>query len=291
MPARGSPNWTVPTAPVGTSDNRAASTAFVRSKIKTALTYYVRTDGSDANNGFSDTAAGAFLTLQKAADTVSGSIDFNNQTVTIQVRAGTYAGVAISPWVGAGILLIDGDLVTASNVLINSAASSGGAAISITKGALGTLGLQGFKIAGSGFFGINVASPANIVMTNWEWGAIAGGLPHIAATCGGANISLAASYAISGGASQHLIASNGGKISTSGAIVATLTGTPAFSLAFAQADHGGNIITSSLFSFSGAATGPRYNAILNGIIDTGGGGPTFFPGNAPGTFTSGGQYT
>jgi hypothetical protein len=45
--------------------------------------YYVRTDGSDSNNGLTDSAGGAWLTIQKAADTLTAG-------QTVYIRAGTY---------------------------------------------------------------------------------------------------------------------------------------------------------------------------------------------------------
>ena len=52
-------------------------------------TYYVRTDGSDSNDGLANTAGGAFLTIQKAINIVS-ALDIGTYTVTMQVGAGTY---------------------------------------------------------------------------------------------------------------------------------------------------------------------------------------------------------
>lgn len=46
--------------------------------------YYVRTDGNDGNDGLSNAAGGAWLTIDHAADTVSAGD-------TIRVQAGTYA--------------------------------------------------------------------------------------------------------------------------------------------------------------------------------------------------------
>lgn len=51
-------------------------------------TYYVRTDGSDSNNGLSNTSGGAWLTLQHAANTVAVGDHVN-------VEAGTYAGFGL----------------------------------------------------------------------------------------------------------------------------------------------------------------------------------------------------
>jgi hypothetical protein len=57
-------------------------------------TYYVRTDGSDSNNGLANTSGGAFLTVQKAVETVQ-ALDFGGDPeiqVTIQIADGTYDG-------------------------------------------------------------------------------------------------------------------------------------------------------------------------------------------------------
>lgn len=80
-----------------------------RREVLTAdRTYYLRTDGSDSNAGLANSAGGAFLTLQKAIDTVGG-LDVSIFNVTISVQAGTYTGVnAIKNFVGAGRCTIEG---------------------------------------------------------------------------------------------------------------------------------------------------------------------------------------
>ncbi|WP_310549932.1 phage tail-collar fiber domain-containing protein [Paenibacillus glufosinatiresistens] len=52
------------------------------------VTYYVRTDGNDGNNGLANTAAGAFRTIGKAISVLPRVI---NHAVVINVAAGSYA--------------------------------------------------------------------------------------------------------------------------------------------------------------------------------------------------------
>ncbi|MNH89275.1 hypothetical protein D3C73_417920 [compost metagenome] len=52
------------------------------------ITYYVRTDGNDGNNGLANTAGGAFRTIGKAISMIPQIV---NHTVTISVATGTYA--------------------------------------------------------------------------------------------------------------------------------------------------------------------------------------------------------
>ena len=87
-------------------------------------TYYVRTDGSDLNLGLTNTAAGAFKTLQKAVD-AAYDLDCGGYKVTIQVASGTYtAGVKIIGRLRNAYdtnrrpFQIIGDIVTPANVAI-----------------------------------------------------------------------------------------------------------------------------------------------------------------------------
>ena len=49
-------------------------------------------------------------------------------------------------------------------------------------------------------------------------------------------------------------------------------------------------ISAYSITFSGSATGQRYNASQNSVINTYGGGASYFPGNAAGATATGGQY-
>ena len=85
---------TAPTAGAGTNTTQIATTAFVaanapagRAMLSTARMYYVRTDGSDSNVGTGNNAGGAFLTIQKAWDTVE-KLDGGSNNVTITLGTG-----------------------------------------------------------------------------------------------------------------------------------------------------------------------------------------------------------
>ena len=85
-------------------------------------TYYVRTDGSDSNDGTADTAGGAWLTLQHAWEWVSTNLRQNGFVVTIQVADGTYsAGIDTynNPVSPTGVVYLRGNPTTPANVHIN----------------------------------------------------------------------------------------------------------------------------------------------------------------------------
>jgi hypothetical protein len=67
-----------------------------------------------------------------------------------------------------------------------------------------------------------------------------------------------------------------------------LTGSPNFSGAFVYAGDG--YIDAPNNTFSGAATGKRYDSQLNGVIYTRGASTSYFPGSVAGTTATGAQY-
>jgi hypothetical protein len=245
-------------------------------------TYYVRTDGSDSNNGLANTAGGAFLTVQKAIDTAI-ALDLSLYSVTIQVADGTYTGaLTLKPYTGTGPIYIIGNTTTPANAVISTTSANCVTAQPFAR----QWNIKGFKfITTTAGDCILSQRGAKIVIDGAvEFGACAGTahLYHI-----GGDIEVASNYTISGGAVIHILTS-GGYFSANG-ITTTLTGTPAFSY-FAYAAGISNLQHAG-GTFSGAATGKRYNAIQNSLINTNGGGANYFPGDAAGDApTSGGQY-
>lgn len=133
--------------------------------------------------------------------------------------------------------------------------------------------------------GIVASNNAVVSFSGVVFGAMPGGI-HLLAKSGGA-ISAAGAYSISGEAIAHA-SGEGGTVRLDGAAV-SLVGSPAFSTAFAYAALFG-LVSAVNTSFSGAATGPRFTAILNSVINTSGAGPNLFPGSSAGGTASGGQY-
>lgn len=94
----------------------------VRELLTANRTYYVRTDGSDSNDGLSNTSGGAWLTPQKAYDYVSKNLDLGGYTVTVQFADGTYSGFIDTGYQGAsvlnGALYLRGNLTSPQNCVI-----------------------------------------------------------------------------------------------------------------------------------------------------------------------------
>ena len=68
----------------------------IREKFTANRTYYVRTDGSDGNNGLANNSGGAFLTIAKAIAVVS-ALDLSGLTAaTFSVADATVAATAMA---------------------------------------------------------------------------------------------------------------------------------------------------------------------------------------------------
>lgn len=251
--------------------------------LTTGRTYYVRADGNDSNNGLTDSAGGAFLTIQKAINTCYG-LNFNGNVVTIQVRAGTFAGFTVNrPMVGAATsgLSIVGDTSVPSNVVISATGSN---AITASGGA--RFVASGFKTTTTTFgHHVQATSGAYVELSSWDFGASASS--HVYANNNG-DIAIASNYSITGGATIHWFADDRSRIYCVGRTL-TITGTPAFSLAFAYFTNCAVMFVNAN-TFTGSATGPRYVGSTNAVCNTAGGGATYLPGNSSGSVTAGAQY-
>lgn len=252
-----------------------------RERLTAARTYYVRTDGNDSNTGLANTAGGAFLTWQKAWDTVVG-LDQNANTVTIQVGDGTYTAGISTTVTPTGPVVINGNSGTPANVVLSTTSASG---ISLNCAARVTV--QNFKVqTTTGGHGLLALAGSQITVgAGMNFGSCA--YSHIHAANGG-YIFCASSYTVSGGANYHMQGQMNGKFEYA-SLTITLSGTPAFSGAFVYLDLA-CVMSAYAITFSGGATGARYAASMNSVIQTYGGGANYFPGNSAGSTATGGQY-
>jgi hypothetical protein len=96
-------------------------------------------------------------------------------------------------------------------------------------------------------------------------------------------------------ASAHIVAETVGFVNHSPLAAnfpsLVILGPVTFSQAFITASTLG-VAQMAYASITGAAnvTGPRYLSALNGVVDSNGGGPNYFPGSVAGTTVTGGQY-
>lgn len=300
---------------IGSADTSAAQTALgISAFVKTLLssttganflialgtreflsadrTYYVRTDGNDSNTGLTNTAGGAFLTLQAAYNKVRASIDFGGNTVTIKINTGTYAPVNFnSDWVGGGNLIVEGDTVTPTNVHVSSTTVT---SFRVTVPISAPISIRGFQLtfAGSSIAGVSVDASCRVNLQSIRFnGGSSGFNGCIRAIAIGAVVTLqgnALSF-VGSGASCLLQVGAGGQISNLAAVTFTVTGNPAWSWVGVVATDKGLISFAGL-TFSGTATGTRYSGSSMSLINTGGGGANFFPGSGAGSVNGGATY-
>ena len=241
-------------------------------------TYYVRTDGADSNNGLANTSGGAFLTVQKAVD-ITARLDLSIYNVTIQIADGTYnETVTIAgPFLGSGSVTLKGNATTPANVIIGSATGSG-----FTVSGAGTrLFIQDLRPrAGASGNVLEVTKQAYLGFSNLSFPTITNA--HILTDSYGIAEAYG-NYAIAGGAANH-IAMQGPSEAIIISKTVTLSGTPGFTT-FADC-YFLSMLKIHSNTFSGSATGKRYNAQYNSVIQTNG---ATLPGTVAGTTAAGGQ--
>jgi hypothetical protein len=256
-----------------------------RAKLTANTTIFVSTTGSDTSNT-GITAGSAFATGSHAYSWAQNFLDLSEFTLTISFAAGTFtAGV-----VCAGIIVGQN-----SNVILNGAgtasttiSTSASAAVSVVNGAM--VMPQNMSLTASGAGSACIAAGGSgsggmstiFVGPGLSFGAAA--LAHMVVAQGGI-IMLSSSYTITAGASAHWFAQNGGAINNGNTgIIVTLTGTPAFSVAFAVCSSS-LVNPSNAVTFVGSATGAKYSIIYGGNINTAGSGVSYLPGSLAGSGT------
>ena len=255
-----------------------ADAAAVRERLSAPRTYYVRTDGNDANTGLSNTAGGAFATIQKAWDTLA-TLDGGGHTATIQVADGTYSNAfdAKKVPIGFSSITIVGNAALPAQCHISTV----GNCITVNAGIV--VAFSGLKLSSSSGALLLCQIGAICAVSDMECGSAAASFQMFS---NGGRINVNGNMRITGNALAFASAQNGGGVGATASI--TLVGTPAFTW-FVRASDAALVIFFST-TIAGSATGSRYLAQTNGVINTFGAGASYLPGNTAGTVTTGGQY-
>lgn len=260
-----------------------------RERLTGNRTYYVRADGSDSNTGLVDSAGGAFLTVQKAINTVADTLDIAGFQVIIQIKdngsATTFTGsIALKNVVGfaaPGNLVIKGNDAATANVILSSSSTL----ISATS-LYSVWRINSLKVQSTSGYGI-LASNSTVQWDSLDFGAC--GASHMVTVNGGKILktNFGSGYTISGnaGTAHAQAVGSGATIDVSGG-THTLTGTPMFTYWF-WANTLAEIQAQGV-TWSGSGTGQKYLANLNGVINTNGVAGNI-PGGTAGAAITGGQ--
>lgn len=254
-----------------------------RARLAANTTIYVATTGSDSAN-VGVTPGSAFATAGHAYAWAQGALDLTGYTLTISIGAGIFTGstvACIGPLVGQIAPVIIGGAGSASTTISAALCVEvlNGASITVQNMTLTASGVTSACLGAGASFSF---APATInIGPGLNFGSSTSYHMIAADQC---RIVLTNSYTISGGAAFHWYAMDFSVIVNGNLpITVTLTGTPNFSSAFANAALMGLIDPANAITFSGSATGTRYNISQNGTINTNGSGASYLPGNAAGT--------
>lgn len=252
--------------------------------------------GNDLNNGLAATRSGAYLTPQKAWETVSQGLDLNAKAVTIKLADSVYTSSVVmsNGTVGVSsfnVLAFEGNLTSPKNVSFNCA--SGNGCFEVGLGGVGfpiTAVIRGMELKNSVNAGIQVwGGSTNIFLQNVEFGPCAGA--QVASQHQGQVSIMGTTYAVTGGATYGLAAISGGQIYTDGGTTLTYWNSPAYTYNFYAQGSGSNIYCGGMtFVGGGNVTGFRFVSDKNATIDPAGAGITYIPGSVAGAMAGQGIY-
>tara|TARA_X000000950_G_scaffold128291_1_gene160330 strand:+ start:12365 stop:13801 length:1437 start_codon:yes stop_codon:yes gene_type:complete len=253
----------------------------IRELLSANRTYYIRTDGSDSNDGLADSASGAFLTFARGVEAAL-SLHHGTHEVTLEFGAGSFS-------IGGGLIAASADYH-----------------INIRGAGYDQTTLDG-KLELSG----------GVIATVRDVHVTGAGQNASLRTGSGASLSILGNVRVSEGTHSHVIATGNstillthGKVrvgaggvslfaSTTGSLIQLWPGlrvvtetAVSFSNAVARTTECGVITwqSATVDEALGAISGTRFSCNTNGVIQTYSGGATAIPGTVAGTETNGGVY-
>ncbi len=260
--------------------------------LNAPISYYVSNSGLDSNNCL--TPAAACLTIQHALVLVN-RLNLNGYSVTINLADGVYAPITLPLLNGSGSVIINGDAANPANTIIFNSTQGSAIVAGATIGYVVQNVLLETTAPSAGDPAVGVwGSGANMSLTNVYFGSCNGG--YVVADAG--RIALFGNIVISGGIVGNSLsigaafrADLGGVILVGPNLITLSITAPVTMPYFIYAiENGSIVIVYSAITGKSNVTGTRYQAALNGIINSNGGGAAYYPGNVGGSTSSGGQY-
>lgn len=251
----------------------------------TPVTLYVRSDGSDSNDGSANTAGSAFKTLQGC---ISAALLRYGVQRPLDIRLGipgTYAAPTT--------------ILSYANVSITGDPGSPAAYI-IAGGAAGVnvLSPQSMKVSVIGCNLrcdytsrriISAANGATFGLSNCVLSSTL--LPYsLIAASVGAQVTISGNITITTGATYAFESLQGGQIFFDNTATITFSGGPTFSGSTVIAADLSVLTAQTGATFIGSVTGKRYQSNNLSLIQTSGAGINLFPGTIAGTVANGGVY-
>lgn len=263
--------------------------ASYRQALTADQTYFVDVNlGNDANDGLAVGSGRAFRTINHAIS-VATAFDLYGKNMKIKLADGTYPeNVSLGNYVGrttqghTGPIIIEGNTGNISAVTI--APPTGNCFTAVQTGGF-EWDLQYLRVTSTNAACIYADAGAWVCVNNINFAS--SGAQHMAPI--GGFIEVTGNYTISGSAQYHVLLGVQGKLLFTGGQTVTVAGTPVFTNFLLATNLSFASIPSSTI-FSGAAIGQRYQVTTNSVVDTGGSGATFLPGNAAGVTSTGGIY-
>ena len=270
--------------------------AYPRSPLLTATTFYVNAaTGSDSTGDGS--AGNPWATLQHGYNFIFANLDANGNNIELRLVASAAAET--------GGLLVQDNVLHCPQFTVNLL---GNVQVTGAKNAIWVVTGARLNLTGSGTISA-LSSPSGfgclvfaqnggsitITSTSALNLAVCGFGQFVARSGGSIKMEGPLSYTISGGGGYHIVTGITGAIDygSSETIGIILTGTPNFSQGFAGAGDVAAIeipVGLGLVTFTGSATGPKFFANNNGVINTFGAGLGALPGSTPGILILGGVY-
>lgn len=251
-------------------------------------TYYVRTDGDDSNDGRTNSAGGAFLTIQHAVDVIS-KLNIAGFNITVQVADGTYTTPIVLKNVTGfsqpGALVIQGNNSTPANVVLHTTGTS-----VITANALDSVwDIKDLKVqtttSGSAIACFNGAA---VRFSNLDFGTLGSSSAHIQCYYD-AKVYAIGNYTISGNANYHVWC-NFGSLANISSRTITILNSPVFTTFCLAFGLGKIVMLGNTFVNRDTVTAKRADTQMNSITFINATESTYLPGNTAGTTATGGQY-